>query len=45
MRKSEAQRAGPAGNIKVTREDWLDLALATLISEGVEGVRILALGH
>jgi len=45
MRKSEAQRAGPAGNIKVTREDWLDLALETLISDGVEGVRILVLGH
>jgi AcrR family transcriptional regulator len=45
MTKPEAQRAGPAGNVKVTREDWLDLALETLIAEGVEGVRILALGQ
>ncbi|WP_246770758.1 TetR/AcrR family transcriptional regulator [Aestuariivirga sp. YIM B02566] len=45
MTKPEAPRSGPAGNIKVTREDWLDLALETLISDGVEGVRILALGQ
>ena len=29
------------GNIKATRRDWIDLALATLLSEGVESVRIL----
>lgn len=34
-----------AGNTKVTREDWLKLALDTLVSEGVEAVRILALGQ
>lgn len=39
------QRPTPAGNAKVTREDWLKLALETLISEGVEAVRILALGQ
>jgi AcrR family transcriptional regulator len=38
------QTQGPVGNIKVTREDWLKLALATLISDGVESVRILTLG-
>lgn len=45
MTKSEVQRTGLAGNIKATREDWLDLALETLIADGVEGVRILALGQ
>lgn len=45
MAKMEAQRAPLSGNIKATREDWLNIALDTLISEGVEGVRILALGH
>lgn len=39
------RRAAPSGNVKVTREDWLNLALDALISEGVEGVRILALGQ
>lgn len=45
LAKMEAQRAGLSGNVKVTREDWLTLARETLISEGVEGVRILALGQ
>src|SRR5262245_12165916 len=43
--KNEVQRATLSGNIKATREDWLDIALDTLISEGVEGVRILPLGN
>ena len=33
------------GNVKVTREDWLKLALETLISDGVESVRVLTLGQ
>ena len=40
-----AQRTSPTGNVKVTREDWLNGALETLISEGVESVRILTLGQ
>ncbi|WP_404926020.1 TetR/AcrR family transcriptional regulator [Mesorhizobium sp. ORM16] len=39
------QRAGATGNIKVTREDWLKLALETLISDGVESVRVQTLGQ
>ncbi|TIM59382.1 MAG: TetR/AcrR family transcriptional regulator, partial [Mesorhizobium sp.] len=39
------QRSGLIGNTKVTREDWMKLALETLISEGVEAVRVLALGQ
>ncbi|PBB66223.1 TetR family transcriptional regulator [Mesorhizobium sp. WSM4312] len=39
------QRAGATGNIKATREDWLKLALETLISDGVERVRVLTLGQ
>ncbi|MDQ2067539.1 TetR/AcrR family transcriptional regulator [Xinfangfangia sp. CPCC 101601] len=34
-----------AGNIKVTREDWLWLARDLLIDQGVEAVRILSLGQ
>ncbi|MER9231510.1 TetR/AcrR family transcriptional regulator [Mesorhizobium sp. M0622] len=33
------------GNIKVTRWDWINLALQTLISDGVESVRVLPLGQ
>lgn len=32
------------GNVKVTREDWLALALQALIRDGVEGVKIQLLG-
>ena len=34
-----------SGNIKVTRADWINLALQTLISDGVESVRVLTLGQ
>ncbi|TIO67058.1 MAG: TetR/AcrR family transcriptional regulator, partial [Mesorhizobium sp.] len=34
------RRSGLIGNTKVTREDWMKLALETLISEGVEAVRV-----
>ena len=43
--EERAQRSGPTGNIKVTRDDWLNIALETLISDGVESVRILTLGQ
>jgi AcrR family transcriptional regulator len=39
------RRPVPSGNAKVTREDWLRLALETLVCEGVEAVRILTLGQ
>ncbi|RWM92421.1 MAG: TetR/AcrR family transcriptional regulator [Mesorhizobium sp.] len=39
------RRSRLIGNTKVTREDWMKLALETLISEGVEAVRVLALGQ
>ncbi|MEI9415814.1 TetR/AcrR family transcriptional regulator [Mesorhizobium sp. Cs1321R2N1] len=39
------QRAGATGNTKATRDDWLKLALETLISDGVERVRVLTLGQ
>ncbi|MGX5846594.1 TetR/AcrR family transcriptional regulator [Mesorhizobium sp. PL10] len=41
-----APQAEPApGNIKVTRRDWIDLALQTLIADGIESVRVLTLGQ
>ncbi|WP_425537731.1 TetR/AcrR family transcriptional regulator [Pseudaminobacter soli (ex Li et al. 2025)] len=33
------------GNVKVTRWDWINLALEVLIADGVESVRILPLGE
>lgn len=32
------------GNVKVTREDWLDAAMGLLVSDGVSEVKILTLG-
>ncbi|MEM6985877.1 MAG: TetR/AcrR family transcriptional regulator [Pseudomonadota bacterium] len=34
----------PAGNIKVTRQDWLNCARARLIQSGIAEVKILSLG-
>ena len=31
------------GNVKVTRQDWLNAALATLINDGVENVKVMTL--
>ncbi|MFW8594247.1 TetR/AcrR family transcriptional regulator [Cribrihabitans neustonicus] len=33
------------GNVKVTREDWLNVAMDVLISDGVERVKVLALAE
>lgn len=35
----------PAGNVKVTRDDWLRVALDALVSDGVERVKVLHLGE
>ena len=48
-RKPDLQRDAPdngqlAGNVKVTREDWLNLAKRSLIDNGVEGVKVQVLG-
>jgi AcrR family transcriptional regulator len=34
-----------AGNVKVTREDWLTVAMDVLLSDGVEQVKVLTLGE
>ncbi|WP_299778756.1 TetR/AcrR family transcriptional regulator [uncultured Roseobacter sp.] len=33
------------GNIKVTRQDWLDAALEALLAHGVEGVKVQLIGE
>ncbi|MEO0692609.1 MAG: TetR/AcrR family transcriptional regulator [Pseudomonadota bacterium] len=35
----------PAGNVKVTRDDWLNAAMAVLVDAGVEQVKILTLSE
>lgn len=40
-----AGREPLAGNIKVTREDWLFVALDALISDGVDAVKVLTLSE
>lgn len=49
-RKPVLHRDNPAaaplsGNIKVTREDWLNVAMDVLISDGVEQVKVLTLAE
>ena len=34
-----------AGNIKVTRDDWLNVAMDVLVTEGVENVKVLGLSQ
>jgi AcrR family transcriptional regulator len=34
-----------AGNVKVTRDDWLTVAMDVLLSDGVEQVKVLTLGE
>ena len=41
----EMQSAEPTGNIKVTRQDWLDAAMDILVSDGVERVKVLTIGE
>jgi len=42
--KAPLEGTALTGNIKVTREDWLAHALAALVRDGVEGVKIQPLG-
>jgi AcrR family transcriptional regulator len=42
---SAPQRLAPSGNVKATRDDWLDLALSALAVEGVDHVTVLALSE
>lgn len=39
------QSGSNGANVKVTREDWLRVALDTLVSDGVEQVKVLPLGQ
>ena len=45
MIKMAPQDEPAPGNVKVTRWDWINLALEVLIADGVESVRVLSLGE
>jgi len=45
MAVSASAKSSPSGNLKVTRADWIALALSVLVAEGVESVRILSLSE
>ncbi len=42
---SPAERPAPFGNVKATRDNWLDLALSVLAAEGVGRVTVLNLSE
>lgn len=44
LHRDDPQKAPLVGNIKVTRQDWLNVALDVFITDGVEQVKVLALG-
>jgi AcrR family transcriptional regulator len=43
--RSPAESPAPIGNVKATRDNWLDLALSVLAAEGVEHVTVLNLSE
>ena len=44
MRDDDRDADALPGNVKVTREDWLRVALDLLVSDGVESVKVLTIG-
>ncbi|GIT88398.1 MULTISPECIES: TetR/AcrR family transcriptional regulator [Roseobacter] len=44
MHRDTSDTEPMVGNVKVTRDDWLNMAMAALIRDGVEGVKIQAMG-
>jgi AcrR family transcriptional regulator len=45
LRRDDPKAEPLVGNIKVTRDDWLNVAMDVLISDGVEQVKVLALAE
>ena len=44
LHRNDPEKEPLVGNVKVTREDWLNVALDVLISDGIEQVKVLNLG-
>jgi AcrR family transcriptional regulator len=45
LHRDDPEKDPLVGNIKVTREDWLNVALDTLVSDGMEQVKVLSLAN
>lgn len=45
LHRDDPRKSPLIGNIKVTREDWLNVAMDVLVSDGVEQVKVLSLGQ
>lgn len=45
LRRDDPDQEPLVGNIKVTRQDWLNVAMDVLVSDGVERVKVLALAE
>lgn len=45
LHRDDPDQTPLVGNIKVTRQDWLNVAMDVLISDGVERVKVLALAE
>lgn len=45
LHRDDPEREPLSGNIKVTRQDWLDSAMEVLINDGVDRVKILTLAE
>ena len=43
LHRDDPSKEPLVGNIKVTRDDWLNAAMQTLVSDGVERVKVLSL--
>ena len=44
LHREDPTREPLVGHVKVTREDWLNVAREILINDGVDSVKILAIG-
>ena len=45
LHRDDPDKAPLGGNVRVTRQDWLNTALDTLISDGIEQVKVLTLAE
>src|SRR5580658_4235844 len=45
MRTHAPAKSPQSGNVKVTKGDWIALALSVLVTEGVQNVRVLSLSE
>jgi AcrR family transcriptional regulator len=45
LHRDDPDKEPLVGNVKVTREDWLNVALDVMISEGIDQVKVLVLGE